>query len=404
MGWKIYTSFTTSKNHTYTYYKNNYNYLYRRIAGQFAVRKTTTHYRCYQPISTYNNEWMAHILIDCERMKYPNTGLYTYCHELGNALLKKAGDELCFYLPPKLGKHFGTTPQYLWQRSLHKFYLPHLKTYDVWHSTYQTSPYQTLKTRTRKVLTIHDLNFLYEGKSQAKKEKYMRKLQRNVDKVDHIVTISEFVKQEVLQHLNTDGKPLEVIYNGTTVHEFPGFDTPIYKPAGPFIFAIGVVLPKKNFHVLPCLLNNNDLELVIAGQINEAYKEKIMQEAALHGVAHRVKLLGAVPATNKYWYLKNCLAFAFPSLAEGFGLPVIEAMHFGKPLFLSNKTSLPEIGGKDAYYFDSFDPESMQKVFNTGMHHFQTTHPEQAIINRAKLFNWDDTAAAYLSVYRGLIG
>jgi len=346
---------------------------------------------------------MAHILIDCERMKYPNTGLYTYCHELGHALLKKAGEELCFYLPAKLGKHFGTTPGYLWQHSLHKFYLPHRQHFDVWHSTYQTSPYQTLNTRTRKVLTIHDLNFLHEAKSKAKQEKYMRKLQRNVNKVDHIVTISEFVKQEVLQYLDTGNKPLQVIYNGTTVHEYPDFNAPVYKPARPFIFAIGVVLPKKNFHVLPCLLKNNDLELVIAGQINEEYKQKILQEAALHGVTDRIKLLGAVPADNKYWYLKNCHAFAFPSLAEGFGLPVIEAMHFGKPIFLSDKTSLPEIGGKEAYYFNSFEPESMQQVFETGMHHYQTTHPAQAIINRANFFNWDDTAAAYLSVYRGLI-
>lgn len=347
---------------------------------------------------------MSHILIDCERMKYPNTGLYTYCHELGNALLRKVtGEKLCFYLPPKLGKHFGTTPSYLWQNSLHKFYLPHRQKFDVWHSTYQSSPYQTLNTKTRKVLTIHDLNFLHESKSKSRKEKYMRKLQRNVNKVDHIVTISEFVKQEVLTHLDTGNKPLQVIYNGTTVHEYPSFNEPAYKPARPFIFSLGVVLPKKNFHVIPCLLKNNELELVIAGQINEEYKQQILQEAAIHGVTDRVKIIGPVAATDKYWLLKNCYAFAFPSLAEGFGLPVIEAMHFGKPIFLSNKTSLPEIGGNAAYYFTSFDPESMQQTFEAGMHHYETTHPQQTIINRAKIFNWDDTAAAYFEVYRSLL-
>lgn len=345
---------------------------------------------------------MTRILIDCERMKYPNTGLYTYCHALGTALLAMAAEELCFYLPPKLGRHFGPAPAYRWQHPLHKFYMPHGKQPDVWHSTYQTTPYRPRNSRTGRVLTIHDLNFLHENKSDAKKKKYLRLLQRNVSEADHLVAISEFVKQEVLQYLDTGNKPLQVIYNGSTVHEFPGFNTPVYKPSGPFLLCLGVVLPKKNFHVVPCLLKHNDLELVIAGQVNEAYRQQIMQEAALHGVEERVKIIGPVPDDSKYWYLKNCHAFIFPSLAEGFGLPVVEAMHFGKPVFLSDKTSLPEIGGDQAYYFDNFDPLYMQQVFENGMHHYQTSHPEKTIISRAQSFNWDRTAAAYLSVYRSV--
>ncbi|RPE13351.1 glycosyltransferase family 1 protein [Chitinophaga lutea] len=346
---------------------------------------------------------MAHILIDCERMKYINTGLYTYCHELGSALLKKAvNDQLCFYLPRKLGKHFGPDESYLWQRSLHKFYLPHRQQFDVWHSTYQTSLYRTLNSRTRKLLTVHDLNFLHESKSKASRKKYLSLLQRNIHKADHIVTISEFVKKEVLQYTDTGGKPLDVIYNGSRVEEFSGFDDPVYRPGRPFLFALGVVLPKKNFHVLPCLLKNNDLELVIAGQVNEEYKSKILHEAAKHGVTGRVKILGGIPASQKYWYLKNCYAFMFPSLAEGFGLPAVEAMHFGKPVFLSTTTSLPEIGGDAAYYFDSFEPERMRQVFETGMQDYLKNHRAPAITDRARLFNWDHTADAYLSIYRQL--
>lgn len=347
---------------------------------------------------------MAHILIDCERMKYPNTGLYTYCHELGNALLKKAGeDDLYFYLPAKLGQHFGTAPGYLWQRSLHKFYLPHNNQFDVWHTTYQTSAYHTRNSRTKNVLTIHDLNFLHESKSAPKQSKYLAQLQHNANRADHIVTISEFVKREVLQYINSRNKPVQVIYNGSHVQEFPGFDSPAYKPQRPFLFALGVVLPKKNFHVLPCLLKNKDLELVIGGQVNEEYKQKILQEAARHGVTGQVKILGSLSAAQKYWYLKHCYAFTFPSVAEGFGLPAIEAMHFGKPIFLSDKTSLPEIGGNAAYYFESFEPSYMRKVFEAGMHHYETTHPEAAIRERAKLFNWDDAAADYLAIYRSLV-
>jgi len=62
-----------------------------------------------------------------------------------------------------------------------------------------------------------------------------------------------------------------------------------------------------------------------------------------------VSLLGTISESDKIFYYKNCLAFAFPSLREGFGFPVLEAMTFGKPVFLSNKTSLPEIGGSHAF-------------------------------------------------------
>ncbi|HEY9046964.1 MAG TPA: glycosyltransferase, partial [Ohtaekwangia sp.] len=92
----------------------------------------------------------------------------------------------------------------------------------------------------------------------------------------------------------------------------------------------------------------------------------------------------------------------FPSLAEGFGLPVLEAMYYGKPVFLSKLTSLPEVGGEHAYYFDNFSPEHMREVFVKGMHHYETTHPEAMIKAWALRFSWDNTAKEYLSLYREL--
>jgi len=103
---------------------------------------------------------------------------------------------------------------------------------------------------------------------------------------------------------------------------------------------------------------------------------------------------------EKSWYYKNCLAFVFPSIGEGFGLPVLEAMYFGKPVFLSSATSLPEVGGKVAYYFDNFEPPQMKNVFEKGMQHYNSEHPEQAIIERAKNFSWEKAADEYLDVYR----
>ena len=130
-------------------------------------------------------------------------------------------------------------------------------------------------------------------------------------------------------------------------------------------------------------------------------KKKIIQQAALHGVANRVKIIGPVSEQDKYWYYINCLAFLFPSLAEGFGAPAVEAMYYGKPTFLSTLTCLPEIGGNVAYYFHNFDPSSMQNEFEKGMHHYSSTNPKEAIINRTiYLFKWENAAAKYLKAYR----
>ena len=115
------------------------------------------------------------------------------------------------------------------------------------------------------------------------------------------------------------------------------------------------------------LLKDNDYELIIAGNISN-YFERILEEARKWNVEDRVNIIGPISEGLKHWYLKNCLAFAFPSIAEGFGLPVVEAMYYGKPIFLSSYTSLPEVGGDLATYFNKeFDPEGMRLEFIEGM-------------------------------------
>jgi len=112
--------------------------------------------------------------------------------------------------------------------------------------------------------------------------------------------------------------------------------------------------------------------------------------------------LGPVSEEEKSWYFRSCLAFAFPSRAEGFGIPVVEAMYYGKPVFLSDQVSLPEIGGSEAYYFTDFDPAAMREVFNRGMADYQSHGRAEQIRQRALRYNWDQAAQDYLGIYRKL--
>ena len=345
------------------------------------------------------------IILDCERMKHPYTGLFEYCHQLGLALYhtKEEKDTIDIYIQKNNQHYFPQDLHFFTQRGIHKFIFPKIDSkFDIWHATHQTSSYLPPKNRKiKRVLTIHDLNFIYEEKSAAKKAKFLKIHQQNIDNADHIVAISEFTKNDILKHLSVN-KPVSVIYNGCNVDNFPGYDNPLYKPEKPFLFALGTINAKKNFHVLPALVKNQHLELVVAGNKDMNYVKKILEEARKHHVEHQVKILGAITNKDKYWYYKNCQAFLFPSKAEGFGIPVIEAMSFGKPVFLSTATCLPEIGGEFAYYFEHFDAEHMQQIFHTGMKDYNDRQPAQSIINHAKTYNWETSAKAYWRIYKSL--
>mgnify|MGYP001075005477 CR=1 FL=1 len=240
------------------------------------------------------------IVFDCERMKYPFTGLNTYCKQLAAALLGVVDDKdkLSFFVAPQNKGFLGEEQIYIEQHFINKIIPVKVKDLDIWHTTYQLSKYTGGSSKTKKILTIHDLNYLYEKTSAGDIERYRRKHQRVLDKVDHIVTISEYVKNDVLTHLKTRGKPITVVHNGFQVVEYPAFDSPEYRPQHKFIFSMGTVVRKKNFHVLPTILKNNGYELIIAGSLSD-YADKIREEAKRHNVEDRVKIIGAISDEEK---------------------------------------------------------------------------------------------------------
>ncbi len=350
------------------------------------------------------------IIVDCERMKYPFTGLYSFCLQLSQALLRHpelSPLELSFYVPPSSEGFLGSEADYKLQHSLHKMHNPKNNTKSVWHGTYQGSNYFPKNTSQPKMLTIHDLNFLYdERKSAEKKNKYLQQVQEKINRSQQLTVISEFTLDCVQNNLDTGNIPIEVIYNGCDVDlkinppEQPGFISADEN----YIFSVGTIAQKKNFHVLPCLLAKNNFKLVIAGvNQDQAYYDRIIAEAKKWNVADRLILAGSVTEAEKWWLMKNAKAFAFPSLAEGFGLPVIEAMHFGIPVLLSTETSLPEIGADAAWYFPNFEPEQMQDTLAKCLQDF-AENPERKnrSLQRAGDFSWEKAATAYIKLYKKL--
>lgn len=339
--------------------------------------------------------------------KDPFNGLYAYSHQMAVSFLKVHPQdfELYYFLPKKKFGFLGDHVKYVNQRSIDKYYRFGTSAFDIWHCTTTISGYRPFNRRTKFIFTIHDLNFLIEYPELTRRNKrLLTQIQKRVDMADHLIMISNFAWKQAKEQLQLGDKPVSVVYPGCSLISNPvNPRVPEYVSKGKFLFSIGSLEPRKNFHVLMPLLKNNEYELIIAGRHSSDYKNVIEEAAKRHGVTDRLKLVGTISEEEKVWYYQHCEAFFFPSFAEGFGLPVVEAMFYGKPVFLSKETSLPEVGGNEAYYFDSFDPDVMRKNFEDGMRHYCNTNPGEKIKARAAMFSYDNMVAEILDIYKKVI-
>lgn len=324
------------------------------------------------------------ILIDFEKMKDPYSGLGQFCAHL-KPFFDKSSLNISYWVPNKFEKL---------ARKI-SFILPKS---DIFHAIHQDSPYLPSSHKTKYILTIHDLNALTEIKNPILKEKFIHDLQKKIDRAFSITFISNFTKEEVEKKFNLKAKKIDVIYNGISLTEESA--CPMIIPDSKFIFSIGTVLPKKNFHVLIDFLKELPCEyqIVLAGTTFHPYATEMKHRIESEGLSNRFFLIGTINEEEKLWYYQHACAFIFPSLLEGFGLPVAEAMSLGLPLFISDKTSLPEIGGEDAYYFKNFDSNHMKDIFLFGMSDFSSLKKSR-LIERSKLFNWEMAAQKYLQLY-----
>lgn len=343
------------------------------------------------------------VLMTFDSMRFPNTGLHTFGDRLGQQIVRQGGAQfdLSAYVYPAQQGFLGAAVNYVRHSKLHRLWFPLRSRYALVHFTDQYCRFGPGQVKGKSILTIMDLNQIHElDAGSARLAKYMRRMQAKIAGADRIVAISQFVADDIAHHFPQARGKLSVIHCGTDFTCAPIGHRPQYDPGGPFLFTIGMVCVKKNFHVLVPLLRNNDRKLVIAGIVkDQAYRQKILDEAARHGVSDRVVITGPVSAHDKDWYYAHCEAFLFPSLAEGFGLPVLEAMHHGKPVFLSTLTSLPEVGGDAAYYFGDFEPDRMAQVLERGLADFACGGAERAR-RQAGAFSWEKAGAAYLDLYR----
>ncbi len=344
-----------------------------------------------------------------------NVGLGEFTWQLGTQLARRAaslrkqhGIIFYFIVPYGYKGCFGNDVRYIQLSHINRYLIRHYPIrMDLCHLTHQYSRIKYMRFAHHNLMTIHDINFLYE-KNGAKLKIYSELFRRRLDKVNWLSFISKFAQQDVVAHF-APTHPTRVIYNGVDnlnqSVKYPQNVLAHFALPEHFLLHISSLQPKKNAHLLVAMMAQLPKEhLVLIGNWSSEYGKQLKKRIAKSGLRN-ITPLDPVTNEEKAALYAACRGFLFPSLCEGFGLPPIEAMYFGKPVFLSRLTALPEIGGPVAYYYDDLTPEAMATVTKMGLAAFYEDEEESAkrVCRWARQFDWRRCAEEYIAYYLHII-
>ncbi len=374
------------------------------------------------------------ILFDGRFLALSNAGLGRYSSEVLKNMLSLSGDDLKFIIlvMPKTkfsddlkeaiskkeslveviefdAKHYS----YREQTALKKL-LDEIKP-DLVHFTNLNHP---VFYKGKFVVTIHDLTlFDYAERASAfKKFAYSYVIKKAAQNSQKILTVSEFAKRQMVKKFAINASKVVVTYNGiddkfkkitnprTLLQgEKYGLDKPYYLYVGQWRSHKNLLVLVRAFAQLMQKGLQGKVELVFAGKIDKKYPE-LTSEVEKLGLKNDVKFTGFVEDADLPIIYNNALAFVFPSLSEGFGLPALEAQACATPVVSSDKTSLPEVLGDGAVYFNATSVSDLTKKMIDVLQDEKLRNKliDEGLEN-AKRFTWKQTAQKTLEVYSDLL-
>lgn len=265
----------------------------------------------------------------------------------------------------------------------------------------------SLSTKTPTVQVVHDLNFIHmpEHLPPMWRKYYLKKFPLFIRRADHIITVSEFSKRDLVDRLHVPEEKISVVYNDTAEGFRPAKDEAevnrirnAHANGNPYFLFVGLIHPRKNIVGLMEAFarfkkeTGSEARLLVAGnkkwwtaELEKSYRE--------HPYTHAIRFTGRLSDEDLQEIYRGALALVFPSFFEGFGIPVLEAFKSGVPVITSGTTALPEVGGDAALYCDPGDAGSiaaqMEKIASDST-------LRQTCINRgyaqARKFSWDTGA------------
>lgn len=346
------------------------------------------------------------VLVDMLRLGNPS-GFGEIARNFGQRLAQTDCNGLQFVFLVKKDKigAFGDRVKYVAEETLDEDLRALGHDIDLWHATDQLPGIRRRRKGQVELLTVHDLNFLRE-KRGIHRIKSLWRFRRRVAKADCITVISDYVGNDLLDHVRLKDKPLERIYNGVRDLECDRQTRPAFLiDDRPFLFTIGQIREKKNFHrLVPMMRRLKDYRLYICGMPHHSFERQMRALLAAENLDN-VHLTGEITDSERVWMFAHCSAFVFPSRLEGFGLPPLEAMRFGSRVIASRYSCLPEICRNHAAYFPSMDPDEMAECVRAELASWQRDGEQaKSAAEYSRSFNYDKYTDAYINLYRRLLG
>ncbi len=269
------------------------------------------------------------------------------------------------------------SPQGLWQfcPGLWRSYgcLGTLRDTDIYHGLSGELPFGIHHKPIKTVVTIHDLLvFRYPRLySPGYRALFAEKMRYAVRVADIIIAISEQTKQDILTYLHADESKIRVVYQGcNTLYHTPVTPEKIaevraaYSLPEQYLLYVGALEQRKNLHTLIEALSQAkiSLPLVLAGG-ESAYGHALRAQALQAGVSLRI--LSGVPLTDLPAIYHEAEVFVYPSVFEGFGIPILEALTVGTPVLTSTGSCFAEVGGEAALYADPLEATDIGRQLDT---------------------------------------
>ena len=284
--------------------------------------------------------------------------------------------------------------------------------FDVFHSPFFHAPKMK---KARLIMTVHDLR-LYrypETYSFLRYQFLKRAVKESIDRVDQIIAISQFTKDEIIDTCGVNPDKVTVIHEAINRSFFNAdairnYSLPLeyaYLKDCQFLFCLSQIEPRKNharlikaFSALKAMGGFDDLKLVFAGRplLNAGPVLKLMDETP------DVIYLDFVPTELMLWLYQNASLFVYPSYYEGFGFPPLEAASLGTVSAVGKLSSIPEVCGDCAFYFDPYDISDMSKVIDTALKDDSSIQEKKMKLeSQLNKFSWEKNARETVKVYLG---
>ncbi|MBR4023586.1 MAG: glycosyltransferase family 4 protein [Ruminococcus sp.] len=275
------------------------------------------------------------------------------------------------------------------------------------------------KVSGKTVVTVHDMVYKAFPETVRARTKYMLDsgLKSSMKRADIIVTDSEFSKKEIIKYFPKHENKIRVVPCGVDLEKFKPFDDKArieevkksLEIEGEYFLYLGTIEPRKNlerlieaYHIFSQKAGNDCPKLVLAGGKGWLY-DSIFAKVTELKLSDKVIFTKYVPSEDMNALMCGALAFVFPSVYEGFGMPPLEAMACGVPVLVSGEASLPEVTGDCAVIVDAYSPENIAEGMNRLYTDSQLRDElSRRGLERAKGFSWDNSAEILYNVYREL--